>query len=44
MGSYIRPFLYLYGKKDGKNWRAKPTVVDFARQGAIAFLYFMPTQ
>jgi hypothetical protein len=32
--SYIRPFLYLYGTKDGKDWRAKLSMVDFVRSGA----------
>jgi hypothetical protein len=40
-GSYIRPFLYLYGTKEGTEWRAKLSIVDFVRSGAGVFLYFM---
>jgi hypothetical protein len=42
LGVYIRPFAYLYGTKDGSDWRAKLSIVDFAQLGASVFLYWMP--
>ena len=39
VGSYIRPFLYLHGTKNSESWRAKLSIIDFARHGAVAFLY-----
>jgi hypothetical protein len=36
-GRYIRPFLYLYGRKDGQDWRAKLSIVDFVKWGIAAF-------
>jgi hypothetical protein len=41
-GAYIRPFLYLYGTKDGSRWRAKLSIVDFAQRAAYVFFYWMP--
>src|SRR5215471_6512034 len=34
---YIRPFLYLYGQKGAKDWRAKLSIIDFMRWGVAAF-------
>lgn len=30
--SYIRPILYLYGKKNGRHWRAKLSIVQYVRR------------
>lgn len=43
LGVYIRPFVYLYGTKDGSRWRAKLVIKDFAGLGASIFLYWMPS-
>jgi hypothetical protein len=37
-GSYIRPQLYLYGKKDKLEWRAKLSLIDFVKQAARVLL------
>jgi hypothetical protein len=41
IGTYIRPFLDLYGTKGGKKWRARLSIIQFARHGAFAFLRWM---
>jgi hypothetical protein len=38
----IRPFVYLYGTKNGTLWRAKLSLVHFAQHGASIFLDWMP--
>jgi len=40
--AYIRKLLYLDGTYRGVAWRAKLSTIDFARQGAVIFLYFLP--
>jgi hypothetical protein len=35
---YLRPYVYLYGKKDGREWRAKLSIIGFVKWGAIVFL------
>ena len=42
LGVYIRPFVYLYGTKDGSPWRAKVSIVDFAQLSTSVFFYRMP--
>jgi hypothetical protein len=42
IGTYIRPFLDLYGTKNGQKWRAKLSIIEFAQHGAFAFLREMP--
>jgi hypothetical protein len=37
-GAYLKPFLYLYGSKSKQDWRAKLSIVDFAKWGSAAFL------
>jgi hypothetical protein len=37
-GSYIRPQLYLYGKKGRLEWRAKLSMVEFARRATAVLL------
>jgi hypothetical protein len=37
-GAYIsRPLLYLYGTKDGTEWRANLSIIDFAERAAALF-------
>ena len=36
-GSYIRPFVYLYGTKEKIVWRAQLSIVEFVRGAASAF-------
>ncbi len=36
-GSYVRPFLYLYGTKENDGWRAQLSIVEFVRGAASAF-------
>ena len=38
IGTYIRPFVDLYGTKNGQQWRAKLSIVEFARHGTFALL------
>jgi hypothetical protein len=33
-GVYLKPFIYLYGTKDKKGWRAKLSIVDFVKWSA----------
>jgi len=42
VGTYIRPFVYLYGTKDGTLWRAKLSLVHFAQHATSIFLHWMP--
>ena len=37
-GLHRLPYLYLYGKKDRRDWRAKLSIVDFAKGGAAVLL------
>ena len=41
-GLHVRPFVYLHGTKDGVDWRAKLSLVEFALAGANIFLRYMP--
>jgi hypothetical protein len=36
-GSYVQPFLYLYGTKESDGWRAQLSIVEFVRGAASAF-------
>jgi hypothetical protein len=38
-GSYMRPFLYLYGERNGVEWRAVLNLIDFVIYGSRAFLF-----
>jgi hypothetical protein len=38
-GTYARPYLYLYGKRSGHGWRAKLSIVDFARHATKALMF-----
>jgi hypothetical protein len=31
--SYVAPYVYLYGERDGQKWRAKLSIVDFVKWG-----------
>ena len=37
-GDYIQPFVYLYGTKGDKDWRAVLSIVDFAKWATAAFM------
>ena len=37
-GAYLQPYLYLYGSKDRRDWRAVLSIIDFAKWGTSAFL------
>ena len=37
-GIYLRPFLFLYGKKHKQGWRAKLSIAEFVKWGAVVFL------
>ena len=41
LGVYIRPFVYLHGTKDGADWRAKLSIIEFALGGANIFVNYM---
>ena len=30
---YVGPYVYLYGDKDGQEWKAKLSIVDFVKRG-----------
>ncbi len=36
--SYYQPYLYLYGKKDGVDWRAKLSIIAFAEHATTALV------
>ena len=36
--SYYRPYLYLYGKKDGLDWRAELSIIAFAEHATTALV------
>ena len=36
-GSYVRPFVYLYGTKEKDGWRAQLSIVEFVRGAGSAF-------
>jgi hypothetical protein len=40
-GIYLRPYLYLYGERNGVGWRAVLSIIDFAKWGAQAFQSMM---
>jgi hypothetical protein len=37
-GVYLRPFVFLYGKKHKQGWRAKLSIAEFVKWGAVIFL------
>jgi hypothetical protein len=37
-GVYLRPFVFLYGKKHKQGWRAKLSIAEFVKWGAVVFL------
>jgi hypothetical protein len=37
-GVYLRPFLFLYGKKYKQGWRARLSIAEFVKWGAVVFL------
>ena len=37
-GAYLRPYLYLYGKKNKQDWRAELSIINFVKWGAVVFL------
>jgi hypothetical protein len=40
LGVYLRPFLHLYGARDGRDWKTDLSIVEFARFGAAGLLRF----
>ena len=38
VGLHRLPYMYLYGKKDGRNWRAKLSIIDFVKWGTAVLL------
>ena len=36
--NHFRPYLYLYGKKDGLDWRAKLSIIAFAEHATTALI------
>ena len=40
LGVYFPPYVNLYGKKDGRDWKAKLLIIEFARSAASAFQRF----
>jgi hypothetical protein len=37
----MQPYLYLYRTKDGVEWRAKLSIIDFIETSGLIFTYFM---
>jgi hypothetical protein len=37
-GVYLRPFLFLYCKKQKQGWRAKLSIAEFVKWAAVVFL------
>jgi len=37
---YLRPYVYLYGKKGKRNWRAQLDIVNFAKWGTAALWWW----
>jgi hypothetical protein len=35
--AYVSPYVYLYGKKDGQDWKAKLSIIDFVKRGAAIY-------
>jgi hypothetical protein len=40
IGVYLRPYLHLYGARDGRDWKADLSIIDFGRQAAAALVRF----
>lgn len=40
LGVYLLPYVNLYGKKDGRDWKAKLSIIKFARFAASALQRF----
>ena len=40
IGVYLLPFVHLYGEKNGRDWKAKLSIVEFAKFTASAFQRF----
>jgi hypothetical protein len=40
IGVYLRPYLHLYGTKEGRNWKADLKIIEFAKFGAAALVRF----
>jgi hypothetical protein len=40
IGVYLRPYLHLYGTKDGRDWKADLKIIEFAKFGAAALVRF----
>jgi hypothetical protein len=40
IGVYLQPFLFLYGTRDGLDWRAKLSIIEFAKIAAAALIRF----
>ena len=40
IGIYLLPYVHLYGKKDGHDWKAKLAIIEFAKFAASAFQRF----
>ena len=38
IGVYLRPYLHLYGTKDGHDWKADLSIIDFAKEAAAALV------
>ena len=36
--AYVLPHVYLYGEKDGREWKAKLSIIDFVKRGAVVYL------
>jgi hypothetical protein len=36
IGVYLRPYLYLYGTRDGREWKAELLIIEFAKFSASA--------
>jgi hypothetical protein len=41
LGVYLLPYVNLYGKKDGRDWKAKLSIIEFARFAASALQRFI---
>lgn len=39
--AYVLPHVYLYGKKDGQDWKAKLSIVDFVKRGEAVYSRIM---
>jgi hypothetical protein len=39
-GVYLLPYLFLHGTRDGQNWKAKLSIIDFARHAAATLIRY----